>query len=66
MRTARRIDFGRAALDSYLEGDEGRLMRSIKSVLGTSLAQESTVVGDRRLPFKAVIATFLREMKLPR
>ena len=58
-----RIDFGRAALNSYLEGDEGRLMRSIKSVLGTSLAGESTVIGDRRLPFKAVIATFLREMK---
>ncbi|RED52385.1 Hsp70 family protein [Aestuariispira insulae] len=60
---SQRIDFGRAALESYLEGDEGRLMRSIKSVLGTSLAAESTTVGDRRLPFKAVIATFLREMK---
>ena len=29
--------FGRAAINAYVAGGDGRLMRSIKSVLGTSL-----------------------------
>ena len=31
--------FGRAAMATYVEGVQGRLMRSLKSVLGTSLAE---------------------------
>ncbi len=31
------VSFGRAALADYLAGYEGRLMRSLKSLLGTSL-----------------------------
>ena len=31
------IHYGRAALAEYLEGYEGRLMRALKSLLGTSL-----------------------------
>ena len=57
------IAFGQAALNCYLEGLDGRLMRSIKSVLGTSLADEQTRVGSRRIPFKTVIGNFLAEMK---
>ncbi len=30
---------GRAAMEAYAEGTSGRLMRSLKSVLGTSLAE---------------------------
>ena len=33
---------GRKAIDNYVEGLPGRLMRSLKSVLGTSLIEEST------------------------
>ncbi len=59
----RAIDFGRDAITTYLDGGDGRLMRSIKSVLGTSLAKESTQIGNRRLPLKSVIADFIGEIK---
>jgi hypothetical chaperone protein len=55
--------FGRAAMEAYVEGVPGRLMRSLKSVLGTSLADETTAVGRRRLRFRDVIAVYLREVK---
>ena len=34
---------GRAAIAAYVEGSEGRLMRSIKSVLGSALLDEKTI-----------------------
>ncbi|MBS7544217.1 Hsp70 family protein [Ancylobacter oerskovii] len=54
---------GRAAMAAYVEGQQGRLMRSLKSVLGTSLVDETTPVGRQRLGFKAVIGAFLAEVK---
>ncbi|MBU1287930.1 MAG: Hsp70 family protein, partial [Alphaproteobacteria bacterium] len=50
---------GAEAVSAYESGEEGRLMRSIKSVLGSSLIDETTEVGRRRLPFRDVIAHFL-------
>lgn len=55
--------FGRAAIDSYVDSLDGRLMRSIKSVLGTPLIEEDTWVGRERIGFKRVIGLFLAEMK---
>jgi len=40
--------FGRAALAAYVEGIEGRLMRSMKSILGSSLVEQTTDVGGGR------------------
>jgi hypothetical chaperone protein len=57
------VEFGREAIATYLDGEDGRLMRSIKSVLGTSLIGESTQLGPRRLPLKSVIADFIAEIK---
>ncbi|MEK8027465.1 Hsp70 family protein [Pseudaquabacterium rugosum] len=37
--------YGRAALAAYREGREGRLMRSIKSILGSALAGQATDIG---------------------
>ncbi|MEP9354381.1 Hsp70 family protein [Xanthobacter sp. KR7-65] len=54
---------GRAAMAAYVGGQQGRLMRSLKSVLGTSLIEETTPVGRARLGFKAVIAAFLGAVK---
>ncbi|MDJ1157259.1 Hsp70 family protein [Chelatococcus sp. SYSU_G07232] len=54
---------GRAAMAAYLDGVDGRLLRSLKSVLGTALIDESTQVGRRRISFRDVIATFLHEAK---
>ncbi|MES2261654.1 MAG: Hsp70 family protein [Pseudomonadota bacterium] len=57
------VTFGRAALAEYLAGYEGRLMRSLKSLLGTSLIDGQTEVGGRALPFRMLLAQFIGEVK---
>jgi hypothetical chaperone protein len=57
------IYFGRAALANYLAGHEGRLMRSLKSLLGTSLIDGQTEVQGRALPFRSLLAQFIGELK---
>jgi len=50
---------GRAAIRAYVDGTSGRLMRSLKSVLGSSLINEATQVGRGRVSFRSVIAQFV-------
>jgi hypothetical chaperone protein len=57
------VSYGRAALADYLAGHEGRLMRSLKSLLGTSLIDGQTEVQGRALPFRELLAHFVRELK---
>jgi hypothetical chaperone protein len=57
------VTFGRAALAEYLAGYEGRLMRSLKSLLGTSLIDGQTEVGGRALPFRMLLSQFIGELK---
>lgn len=54
---------GRAAMEAYVEGVPGRLMRSLKSVLGTGLIEETTPLGRERLRFRDVIARYLAAVK---
>jgi hypothetical chaperone protein len=55
--------YGRAAIASYVEGTEGRLMRSMKSVLGSSLMDQHTDIGaGRSVSFADVIASYLRHL----
>ncbi|WP_020652336.1 Hsp70 family protein [Massilia niastensis] len=58
-----RVVYGRAAVADYLEGYEGRLMRSLKSLLGTSLIDGQTEVGGRALPFRSLLSQFIGEVK---
>lgn len=57
------VSYGRAALTSYLAGYEGRLMRSMKSLLGTSLIDGQTEVQGRALPFRDLLAQYIGELK---
>lgn len=57
------IRFGRAALQEYLAGYEGRLMRSMKSLLGSSLIEGKTEVHGRPLPFRDLLGQFIGELK---
>src|SRR3954470_24105989 len=57
------VSYGRAALSGYLAGYEGRLMRSLKSLLGTSLIDGQTEVGGRALPFRLLLTQFIGELK---
>ncbi len=55
--------FGRDAIGHYLEGTEGRLMRSLKSLLGSPLLMETTQIGHQQVSFQDIIATFLTTLR---
>lgn len=55
--------FGRDAVAQYLGGTPGRLMRSLKSLLGSPLLQETTVINHRQVSFQDIIATFLATLR---
>ncbi|MDB5801669.1 MAG: hsp70 family protein [Rhodocyclales bacterium] len=57
------LAFGRAALHEYLEGYDGRLMRSLKSLLGSGLMDAGTEVGGRHLSFRNLIGCFIGEIR---
>ena len=54
---------GRRAIDAYVDGTAGRLMRSLKSLLGTALIDETTQLGRERRTFRDVIAYYLGAVK---
>lgn len=58
-----RTHFGRDAVAQYLAGTEGRLMRSLKSLLGSPLIHESTEVNHRPVSFLEIVTTFLAELR---
>ena len=41
-------EYGRAAIAAYVDGLDGRLMRSMKSILGSPLVEQTTDVGGER------------------
>ncbi len=57
------VAFGRAALAEYLDGYEGRLMRSLKSLLGSNLIDASTEVQGRSLQFRDLLKHFIGELR---
>ncbi|MBI3712885.1 MAG: Hsp70 family protein [Burkholderiales bacterium] len=57
------VAYGRAALTAYLDGYEGRLMRSMKSLLGTSMMEGHTEVQGRRLPYQQLLTQYMAELK---
>ncbi len=68
--TATFIDFARKefvygsdALRALREGQEGRFLRALKSVLGTPLAQESRMFLHEKLTLIEIIARFLMEIR---
>lgn len=54
---------GTQAIRDYIEGEDGRLFRSIKSILGTSLVNESMRLGCRSVSFLDVIEIFMRQIQ---
>jgi hypothetical chaperone protein len=57
------VRFGRDAIQTYVEGAEGRLLRALKSVLGSSLIEETTLIQRKRVPMRAIIGMFIRHLK---
>lgn len=55
--------FGRQAIGQYTDAVEGRLMRALKSVLGSSLVHEKTRLKARQIAFTDIIGMFLAHLK---
>jgi hypothetical chaperone protein len=55
--------FGTAAVAALIDGRQGRFMRSLKSILGTSLAREKRQFLNRKVTLIEIIAEFLAEVK---
>jgi hypothetical chaperone protein len=57
------VRFGSDAISAYIDQTEGRLMRALKSLLGSSLIDEETIVGGRKVPLTEVVEIFIRHLK---
>lgn len=55
--------FGSEAIAAYVGQAEGRLMRALKSILGSPLIDEKTNVGGRQVPLATVVEIFVRHLK---
>ena len=55
--------YGSAAMQAYLAGTEGRLLRSLKSLLGSRLMDEYTAVDGQSIRFFDIVVLFFKELK---
>ena len=56
--------FGRAAIAAYVDGIDGRLMRSMKSILGSPMIEQTTDVGGGRgVRYLDIVAGYLKHLK---
>ena len=61
--TRGRVLFGNEAVAAYIGQTEGRLMRALKSILGSPLIDEETVLGGRKVALREVVEIFVRHLK---
>ena len=57
------VCFGAEAMQAYLSGSEGRLLRSLKSLLGSRLMDEHTVVNGQSMRYADIVVLFFKELK---
>lgn len=55
--------FGKQAVSQYRSGEDGRLLRSLKSVLGSSLMSEKTTIRNKRVAFTDIIQDFFQYLQ---
>lgn len=55
--------FGSDAIAAYVGQTEGRLMRALKTILGSPLIDEKTSLGGRMVPLAEVVGIFVRHLK---
>lgn len=54
---------GRKAMQTFVDGQDGRFMRSLKRILGTSLMNQGTAVNGKMMKFQDILADFIGYMK---
>ena len=57
------MKIGASATEALIAGEEGRFMRAMKSVLGTTLFHEARLIGGKRRTLAEVVTEFLAEVK---
>ena len=57
------ISFGREGIRRYTTGEPGRLMRSMKNIMGTALMDDETQVKRRYYSFDEIIGFFVASLK---
>ena len=55
--------FGKPAIDAYISGTEGRLLCSLKSILGSSLYESRTELHNGQVEFKKILELFFGHLK---
>src|ERR1700744_5817745 len=55
--------FGAEAIATYIAQHDGRLMRALKSILGSPLIDEKTALGGRMVALTEVVEIFVRHLK---
>lgn len=60
---SRNMRIGRKATQALIDGDEGRFMRALKSLLGTPLLREKRRIYKEEMDFIDIIARFLKVVK---
>lgn len=58
-----RISFGRKAIKHYTAGESGRLLRSMKSLLGGAFMGDKTQIKNRFYTFEEIIGFFIASLK---
>jgi len=57
------ITFGRKSIASYTAGEDGRFMRSMKSLLGSSLMAEETQIKNEWYSYDDIVGFFVTSLK---
>lgn len=57
------VVFGRQAIAEYQAAYPGRLMRSLKSLLGSDLMRETTLINGKAVTYWSILAHFLTHLK---
>ncbi|WP_424933467.1 Hsp70 family protein [Amaricoccus macauensis] len=60
---SREMLIGTAAMEALIGGEEGRYMRALKSVLGTSLFHEERRIGGKRRTLAGIVTAFIEAIK---
>ncbi len=55
--------FGTQALKAYMQGQEGRFMRSLKRVLGTDLMISGTYLNGKSVKFENILSQYINRLK---
>jgi hypothetical chaperone protein len=58
-----KVYFGKQAIKAYENMENGRLLRAFKSILGSSLIDDTTKIHKKQIPFTKIIEDYLKNIK---